>query len=162
MLFRSFGALGLIFPLVVPAIGVVTAVIGILAVTPSPKDRSGMQAINRGFFISAGVSAVLVAVAAYIFLPESVIVGSGLDAVKANPRTIAIAAVVIGGTSLSGGVGRITGTIFGVLILGVMTSGFTFIRIDAYYQEMVKGAIDRKSTRLNSSHSQQSRMPSSA
>lgn len=53
----------------------------------------------------------------------------------------AIAAVVIGGTSLSGGVGRITGTVIGVLILGVMTSGFTFIRIDAYYQEMVKGAI---------------------
>jgi inositol transport system permease protein len=53
----------------------------------------------------------------------------------------AIAAVVIGGTSLSGGIGRITGTVIGVLILGVMTSGFTFIRIDAYYQEMVKGAI---------------------
>jgi inositol transport system permease protein len=53
----------------------------------------------------------------------------------------AIAAVVIGGTSLSGGVGRVTGTVIGVLILGVMTSGFTFIRIDAYYQEMVKGAI---------------------
>jgi inositol transport system permease protein len=53
----------------------------------------------------------------------------------------AIAAVVIGGTSLSGGLGRITGTVIGVLILGVMTSGFTFIRIDAYYQEMVKGAI---------------------
>jgi inositol transport system permease protein len=53
----------------------------------------------------------------------------------------AIAAVVIGGTSLTGGLGRITGTVIGVLILGVMTSGFTFIRIDAYYQEMVKGAI---------------------
>jgi len=53
----------------------------------------------------------------------------------------AIAAVVIGGTSLTGGIGRITGTVIGVLILGVMTSGFTFIRIDAYYQEMVKGAI---------------------
>jgi inositol transport system permease protein len=53
----------------------------------------------------------------------------------------AIAAVVIGGTSLVGGKGRITGTVIGVLILGVMTSGFTFIRIDAYYQEMVKGAI---------------------
>jgi inositol transport system permease protein len=53
----------------------------------------------------------------------------------------AIAAVVIGGTSLNGGIGRITGTVIGVLILGVMTSGFTFIRIDAYYQEMVKGAI---------------------
>jgi inositol transport system permease protein len=53
----------------------------------------------------------------------------------------AIAAVVIGGTSLAGGIGRMTGTVIGVLILGVMTSGFTFIRIDAYYQEMVKGAI---------------------
>jgi inositol transport system permease protein len=53
----------------------------------------------------------------------------------------AIAAAVIGGASLSGGVGRITGTVIGTLILGVVTSGFTFLRIDAYYQEIVKGAI---------------------
>lgn len=53
----------------------------------------------------------------------------------------AIAAAVIGGTSLSGGMGRITGTVIGVIILGVMTSGFTFLRIDAYYQEIVKGLI---------------------
>src|SRR5262245_40143792 len=53
----------------------------------------------------------------------------------------AIAATVIGGTSLTGGVGRITGTVNGVIILGVVTSGFTFLRIDAYYQEIVKGGI---------------------
>lgn len=53
----------------------------------------------------------------------------------------AIAAAVIGGTSLTGGVGRITGTVIGTIILGVMTSGFTFLRIDAYYQEIVKGII---------------------
>jgi inositol transport system permease protein len=53
----------------------------------------------------------------------------------------AIAATVIGGTSLSGGVGRITGTVIGTIILGVMTSGFTFLRVDAYYQEIVKGMI---------------------
>ena len=53
----------------------------------------------------------------------------------------AIAAAVIGGTSLFGGRGRIAGTLFGVLILGVISSGFVFLRIDAYYQEMVKGAI---------------------
>jgi inositol transport system permease protein len=53
----------------------------------------------------------------------------------------AIAASVIGGASLSGGVGRMTGTVIGTLILGVVTSGFTFLRIDAYYQEIVKGAI---------------------
>ncbi|TLY65504.1 MAG: ABC transporter permease [Gammaproteobacteria bacterium] len=53
----------------------------------------------------------------------------------------AIAAAVIGGASLAGGVGRITGTVIGTMILGVVTSGFTFLRIDAYYQEIVKGAI---------------------
>ncbi|HEV7256039.1 MAG TPA: ABC transporter permease [Mesorhizobium sp.] len=53
----------------------------------------------------------------------------------------AIAASVIGGASLAGGVGRITGTVIGTIILGVMTSGFTFLRVDAYYQEVIKGMI---------------------
>jgi inositol transport system permease protein len=53
----------------------------------------------------------------------------------------AIAASVIGGASLAGGVGRITGTVIGTVILGVMTSGFTFLRIDAYYQEIIKGVV---------------------
>jgi len=48
---------------------------------------------------------------------------------------------VIGGTSLSGGVGRITGTVIGTVILGVMTSGFTFLGIDSYIQDIVKGII---------------------
>jgi inositol transport system permease protein len=53
----------------------------------------------------------------------------------------AIAAAVIGGTSLTGGIGRITGTVIGAIILGVMISGFTFLRVDAYYQEIIKGVI---------------------
>ncbi|TFH84805.1 ABC transporter permease [Billgrantia azerbaijanica] len=53
----------------------------------------------------------------------------------------AIAAAVIGGTSLAGGYGRVTGTVIGALILGVMLSGFTFLGVDAYYQDIVKGAI---------------------
>jgi len=53
----------------------------------------------------------------------------------------AIAAAVIGGTSLAGGVGRITGTVIGALILGVISSGFTFLGIDSYIQEIVKGII---------------------
>ena len=53
----------------------------------------------------------------------------------------AISAAVIGGTSLFGGRGRISGTVIGVLILGVITSGFTFLRIDFYYQEIAKGMI---------------------
>lgn len=53
----------------------------------------------------------------------------------------AIAAAVIGGTSLAGGVGRITGTVIGALILGVMLSGFTFLGVDAYIQDIIKGVI---------------------
>jgi len=53
----------------------------------------------------------------------------------------AIAAAVIGGVSLAGGAGRISGTVIGTLILGVMTSGFTFVGIDAYVQGIVKGII---------------------
>ncbi|WKB51288.1 ABC transporter permease [Eleftheria terrae] len=53
----------------------------------------------------------------------------------------AIAAAVIGGTSLSGGVGRITGTVIGALILGVISSGFTFLGVDSYIQEIIKGGI---------------------
>jgi inositol transport system permease protein len=53
----------------------------------------------------------------------------------------AIAAAVIGGTSLAGGMGRITGTLFGAVILGLISSGFTFLGIDSYLQEIVKGMI---------------------
>lgn len=68
-------------------------------------------------------------------------VASGQPGMGVMYELDAIAAVVIGGTSLTGGVGRITGTVIGVVILGVVTSGFTFLRIDAYYQEIVKGMI---------------------
>ena len=53
----------------------------------------------------------------------------------------AIAMAVIGGVSLAGGRGSIVGTVIGALILGVIISGFTFLRIDAYFQEMIMGAI---------------------
>lgn len=53
----------------------------------------------------------------------------------------AIAAAVIGGTSLAGGVGRMTGTVIGTVILGVLTSGFTFLNVDAHYQEIIKGIV---------------------
>lgn len=53
----------------------------------------------------------------------------------------AISAVVIGGTSLMGGIGRIPGTVIGVLILGVLTSGFTFLGINVFYIAIVKGVI---------------------
>jgi K(+)-stimulated pyrophosphate-energized sodium pump len=96
----AFGTEGLVFPLIVPAIGVITAVIGIFAVSPRPNDRHGMSAINRGFFISAVVSAILVAVAAFAYLPSTFAelegVSEDIAAIDKDPRIIAIVAVIIG------------------------------------------------------------------
>jgi K(+)-stimulated pyrophosphate-energized sodium pump len=64
-----FGPVGMVFPLVVAAIGVLASVAGILATRPSDKDSSGLAPINRGFFVSALVSLALVAVAAFTVLP---------------------------------------------------------------------------------------------
>src|SRR4051794_19565054 len=94
----AFGTEGLVFPLIVPALGVITAVIGIFAVSPRAGDKSGMTAINRGFFISAGVSVVLVAIAAYLYLPSSFSELHGIhsDLGDKDPRIFALSAVVIG------------------------------------------------------------------
>ncbi|MEO7979668.1 MAG: sodium-translocating pyrophosphatase, partial [Sporichthyaceae bacterium] len=98
----AFGEEGLVFPLIVPAIGAVTAIIGVFLTKLRPTDKSGMQAINRAFFTSAGISAVLCAVAAVVYLPGSL---SGLanvpqdiiaDAGDRDPRLLAIGSVVIG------------------------------------------------------------------
>jgi K(+)-stimulated pyrophosphate-energized sodium pump len=97
----AFGNYGLIFPLIVPMIGVITAVIGVFSVRPRSSDRSGMSAINRGFFISAVISAILVAVATFTYLPDSYskltgVTDSGILGHSGNPRWLAIGAVLIG------------------------------------------------------------------
>lgn len=53
----------------------------------------------------------------------------------------AIAAVVIGGTSLSGGEGSVTGTIIGALIIGVLNNGLNLMNVNPFYQAIIKGAV---------------------
>jgi K(+)-stimulated pyrophosphate-energized sodium pump len=61
---------GVMFPLFVRAIGVITSIIGILAVTPRSETEHGMKAINRGFFVSAAISAAAVFVISEIYLDD--------------------------------------------------------------------------------------------
>ncbi|MGN8246179.1 sodium-translocating pyrophosphatase [Cellulomonas soli] len=61
---------GVMFPLVVRAIGVLTSIVGILAVRPRTDDEHGMRSINRGFFLSAVVSALLVLVFSQLYLHD--------------------------------------------------------------------------------------------
>src|ERR1700751_3099933 len=97
----AFGDKGLVFPLIVPAIGVLTAIIGIFSVAPRRGDRSGMTAINRGFFISAIISAIGVAIACFTFLPAHFRSFAGVTDLSVrfyngDPRWIAFGAILIG------------------------------------------------------------------
>jgi len=53
----------------------------------------------------------------------------------------AIAAVVIGGTSLAGGKGKISGTIIGVLLIGILGNGLNLLGVSSEFQQIVKGAV---------------------
>jgi ribose transport system permease protein len=81
--------------------------------------------------LSAGISGVLVASRASTGQAD---VGVGLE-------LTAIAAVVIGGTSILGGEGAIWRTVLGVLLLAMINNGFNLLGVDATYQQIVQGAI---------------------
>jgi K(+)-stimulated pyrophosphate-energized sodium pump len=95
----AFGTKGLLFPLIVPAIGVLTAIIGIF-ITKARPNEGGLTTINRSFYFSAGISAVLCAIAAFVYLPSKFSKFDGVSAAIAansgNPAVIAFVAVMIG------------------------------------------------------------------
>ncbi|WP_249523371.1 sodium-translocating pyrophosphatase [Modestobacter marinus] len=87
-----FGPVGMVFPLVVAAIGVIASVVGILASNPGSDDRNWMSPINRGFFVSAAVSLVLVAAASFTILPT---ISDGLD-IEVSPQVLGFLSVLVG------------------------------------------------------------------
>ncbi|MFR9779977.1 sodium-translocating pyrophosphatase [Micromonospora sp. MS34] len=93
----AFGEDGLVFPLIVSGIGAVIAIIGVFITRLRASDRNGLSAINRAFYISALISAVLVSLAAIQYLPATFgEFDSGLTDATGNPRVVAIGAVLIG------------------------------------------------------------------
>jgi K(+)-stimulated pyrophosphate-energized sodium pump len=63
-------AVGLLFPLVVQAIGIVSSIVGIYLVRPRSETESGMRTINRGFFAAAAISLVLVGIASIVYVED--------------------------------------------------------------------------------------------
>ncbi|MET8147369.1 sodium-translocating pyrophosphatase [Actinoplanes sp. NPDC049668] len=99
----AFGQDGLIFPLIVSTIGVVIAIVGVFITRLRASDKNGLTAINRAFYISAVLSAVIVAIVSFVYLPDTFAgfgadagIDAGVIASGANPRYVAIGAVVIG------------------------------------------------------------------
>jgi inositol transport system permease protein len=98
---------------------------------------SGIK-VDRHKVLVYSIAGILAAVAAVVLSAKNLTAQAGMGVMY---ELDAIAMTVIGGVSLSGGRGSIVGTVLGALIFGVIISGFTFLKLDAYYQEMVKGAI---------------------
>ncbi|SOD72059.1 K(+)-stimulated pyrophosphate-energized sodium pump [Jatrophihabitans sp. GAS493] len=92
----AFGSKGLLLPLLIGAVGIISSVVGILTTKLRAADRTGLVPINRGFFITAAVSLILVAIVAFAYLPSSFEELNGSDPGTGNPRVIAFVAVLIG------------------------------------------------------------------
>ena len=106
----------------------------------SNEDAARMSGIKvaRHKVLIYAIAGMLASIAAIVLSSKNLTAQAGMGQMY---ELDAIAMAVIGGVSLQGGRGSMLGTVLGALIFGVIISGFTFLRLDAYYQEMVKGAI---------------------
>jgi inositol transport system permease protein len=106
----------------------------------SNEAAARMSGINvaRHKVLVYTIAGMLAAVAAILLTSKNLTAQAGMGVMY---ELDAIAMAVIGGVSLAGGRGSLVGTVIGALIFSVIISGFTSIRLDAYYQDMVKGAI---------------------
>ena len=84
------------------------------------------------------IASMLAAFAAIVLSSKNLTAQSGMGIFY---ELYAIAMAVIGGVSLTGGRGSIPGTVLGAMVFGVIQSGFTYVKLDAFYQLMAMGMI---------------------
>jgi len=104
---------------------------------PDAARMSGID-VERHLVLVYSIAGVLAGLAGMVLAARGLTAQAGMGIMY---ELDAIAMTVIGGVSLAGGRGSVVGTTIGMLIFGVIISGFTFLRIDAYYQEIIKGMI---------------------
>lgn len=141
-------------PLGLPVPVIILAVVAILSHIMLTRTRFGryiyaiggneqaalISGLNIGR-IKIGVYAIAGLLSGLAGLVLSSRIGSGQPGLGLGYELDAIASAVIGGTSLSGGVGTIWGTIIGALIIGVLNNGLDLLNVSAYWQTIVKGSI---------------------
>lgn len=100
-------------------------------------EFSGIKVSNVKFLVHAyaglmaGIAGIILASRMYSGQPTA---GEGAE-------MDAIAAVVVGGTSMAGGSGKIGGTIIGALIIGVLNNGLNLMNVNSFWQDVVKGVV---------------------
>ena len=104
------------------------------------EDSARLSGIN-----TTKIKTLVYVISGFASSIAGVIIASRIGSASPNAGTgfelDAIAAVVIGGTSLAGGEGRITGTIIGALIIGVLNNGLNLMNVSPFYQSIVKGLV---------------------
>lgn len=104
---------------------------------PHAATVSGIN-VTRVRFLVFVISGALAGLAGMMLAART---GSALPQAGVAYELDAIAAVVIGGTSLAGGVGRVTGTLIGALLIGVVNNGLDLMGVESYYQLVIKGML---------------------
>ena len=151
---RQFAVIGTATALGVPVPVWISASLVIVFVVVSKKMRFGryIYAVggNERTAKLSGLNVDRIKVAVYTLAGglsaiAGLIVTSRLDSAQPNAGTgyelDSIAAVVIGGTSLSGGRGSVLGTVIGCLIIGVLNSSLVLLDVSPFWQQVVKGGV---------------------
>ena len=102
--------------------------------------------VSRVKMMVLGITAFLAALSGIMVSSE---IMSGTATTAKGWELDVIAAVIIGGTSLMGGVGRIWGTMVGVIFLGILMNGMTLLNVSEYWQHVVRGVIILVAVLLN-------------
>lgn len=104
------------------------------------EDSARLSGIN-----TTKIKTLVYVISGFASSIAGIIIASRIGSASPNAGTSfeldAIAAVVIGGTSLAGGEGKITGTIIGALIIGVLNNGLNLMNVSPFYQSIVKGLV---------------------
>ncbi len=104
--------------------------------------------VTRIRSISFGITGFLAALSGLMVSSQ---IMAGTPSVGTNGEMTAISSIIIGGASLSGGVGKVSGTLIGILFLGVILNGMTIMGISSYWQLVVRGALVIVAVLLNMS-----------
>ena len=133
---------------------IITIIIAIIAVYALSQTRFGRYLYALGGNEDASrlsgintdkIKTLVYVVSGFASAIAGVIITSRIGSASPNAGTgfelDAIASVVIGGTSLAGGEGTITGTLIGALIIGVLNNGLNLMNVSPFYQSIVKGLV---------------------